>query len=390
MKIIIAVDSFKGCLSSSEIAEIVSQGIIEQLKIHSVQEKVEIKKIHIADGGEGTVDAFVNITGGKFIKCQSSGPLMERINSKYGILGDKKTVIIDMASTCALTMVEKEKRNPMNTTTFGMGEQIIDALNRGYRNFIIGLGGACTNDGGIGMLQALGYRFLDINNEILKNGEGGKQLGIIKDIDLKMVDMRLSQCQFIIASDVTNPLYGKNGAAFTYAPQKGATPEMVIELDNGLMNFANVIKEKLGTEISEIPGSGAAGGIGGGIMGFLNGKINSGIELILSYSSYENELKTADLVITGEGKIDKQTLNGKAPYIITKKANACGIPVIGICGKNELLRNDIGMDSIIEISNPNLSLEYNISCARRYLKIASLKIGEIVLNMKKTREGVEI
>ena len=212
----------------------------------------------------------------------------------------------------------------------------------------------------------------------------------IKDIDLKMVDMRLSQCQFIIASDVTNPLYGKNGAAFTYAPQKGATPEMVIELDNGLMNFANVIKEKLGTEISEIPGSGAAGGIGGGIMGFLNGKINSGIELILSYSSYENELKTADLVITGEGKIDKQTLNGKAPYIITKKANACGIPVIGICGKNELLRNDIGMDSIIEISNPNLSLEYNISCARRYLKIASLKIGEIVLNMKKTREGVEI
>lgn len=335
MKVIIAVDSFKGCLSSSEIAEIVRDGIIKQFKLQDLPEKLEIKKIYIADGGEGTVEAFVNMTGGQFIKCESNGPLMERINSKYGVLGDGKTAIIDMASTCAITMVSDTQKNPMNTTTFGMGEQIIDALNRGYRSFIIGLGGACTNDGGIGMLQALGYRFKDINNKVLHNGQGGKQLQLIKDIDFEMVDKRLSQCQFIIASDVTNPLYGKNGAAFTYAPQKGATPEMVIELDKGLKNYAGVIKEKLGVDISEIPGSGAAGGIGGGIIAFLNGKMQSGIELILSCSNFEKELENTDLVITGEGQIDCQTLNGKAPYIITRKANKHKIPVIGICGKKK-------------------------------------------------------
>ena len=237
------------------------------------------------------------------------------------------------------------------------------------------------------MLQALGYRFMDKNSELLKNGDGGKQLKLISDIDFEMVDSRLSQCQFIIASDVTNPLYGKNGAAYTYAPQKGATQEMVIELDNGLRNFANVIQKKLGIDISKISGSGAAGGIGGGIIAFLNGRMQSGIELLLKCSNFETELLNTDLVITGEGKIDRQTLNKKAPYVVTKKAQEYGVSVIGVCGKQEISHGELGMDRIYEISNPKLPLAYNLSCARSNLKRTSLEIGKLISNMYKIKKG---
>ena len=373
-KVIVAVDSFKGSLSSSEIFEIISKGIENQIK----NKKINIKKYSIADGGEGTVEAFVEMTGGKYIDCENRGPLMNKIHSKYGILGDEKTVVIDMASSCGLTMLSDDEKNPMNTTTFGVGEQIVDAMNKGYKNFILGLGGACTNDGGMGMLQALGVVFSGEDNKPLCNGGGGKQLNAVRDIDLSCMDKRLSNCRFIIASDVTNPLYGENGAAYVYAPQKGATPEMVIELDNGLKNYSKVIKDKTGVDISFVKGSGAAGGIGGGIIAFLNSEMQSGIELLLLYSDYEKELSDTDFVITGEGKIDSQTLNGKAPYVITKKAKEKNICVIGVCGKKEIDEKDIGMDIIYEISDNSLPLDVNMANAKENMRMTSLTIGKYI------------
>lgn len=389
MKIIIAVDSFKGSLSSSEIAKILEKGIVSGAILEEKNgERIEIKKILIADGGEGTVETLVRMTNGKLIQTISKGPLMENINTQYGVLGDDKTVVIDMASTCAINMVTEKQKNPMNTTTFGMGEQVLDAINRGYRRFIVGLGGACTNDGGIGMFQSLGFKFIDNNGRILKSGEGGKQLLQVEKIDSSLIDERLKECQFIIASDVKNPLYGKNGAAYVYAPQKGATPEIVEQLDQGLRNYSRVINETFGVDISELPGAGAAGGIGGGLIAFLNGKMKSGIEIIMSYSNFEKEIEDIDLVITGEGKIDMQTLNGKAPYIIAQKAKERGISVIAVCGKNDLTKDissQMGIDQIYEVSDNRLPLDLNMTIVRHNLKNTALQIGRQIRRLSKTR-----
>lgn len=387
MKIIIAVDSFKGCLSSNEIAQIIEEEIISGAMLDKKEgEEIEIKKILIADGGEGTVETLVKMTNGKFISMEAKGPLMENINTQYGVLGDDKTVVIDMASTCGLNMVNVEQRNPMNTTTFGIGEQVLNAINSGYRRFIIGVGGSSTNDGGIGMFQSLGFKFIDKNGEILKSGEGGKQLLQVEEIDSSSVDARLNECQFIIASDVKNPLYGENGAAYVYAPQKGATPEMVEKLDQGLRNYSRVINKTFGIDIGKLPGAGAAGGIGGGLIAFLNGKMESGIEIILSSSDFENEIENADLVITGEGKIDMQTLNGKAIYIIAQKAKQRGVPVIAVCGKNEVTTDvsaQMGIDKIYEISDNQLPLELNLKMARGNLKNTALQISRQITTLSK-------
>ena len=375
MKIIVAVDSFKECLSSKEIADIIEEGIISGARS---KEEIEIKKLIVADGGEGTVEALVDATQGQVIYTVTKGPLMQDVNSRYGVLGDGRTVVIDMSSTCSIAMLSEEEKNPMNTTTFGMGEQILDAIDKGYRRFIIGVGGSCTNDGGVGMLQSLGYRFIGKDGQVLSLGEGGKQLSQIESVDCSFADKRLKDCEFIIASDVKNPLYGQDGAAYIYAPQKGATPEMVKELDIGLQNYAKVVQQTFDIDISRIHGSGAAGGLAGGIIAFLNGKIKSGIETIMLYNNFEKELENTDLVITGEGKIDVQTLNGKAPYIISQKAKQKGISVIGICGKNETneeIAKNIGMDLIYEISNNNLPLSYNLLMTRENLKNVAENIG---------------
>lgn len=380
MKIVIAVDSFKECLSSKEIADILEKGIMEGI-IKSGKQTIELEfeKLLIADGGEGTVDSLVKSTKGIKINTKTKGPLMEDIEASYGILGDSKTAVIDMASTCAINMVSGEKKNPLHTTTYGMGIQILDAIDKGYRRFIIGLGGACTNDGGMGMFQSLGFQFKDKNGNILNSGEGGKQLGQVKTIDATDVNSRIKECEFIIASDVKNPLYGENGAAYIYAPQKGATPEIVKQLDDGLRNYANVIKKTFNIDISEIPGAGAAGGIGGGIIAFLNGTMKSGIEVILDVCEFETKLKNADLVITGEGKMDKQTLNGKAPFIISQKAKQNKIPTIGICGRKEIsIKTSIqmGLLKVYEISNRKLPLDYNLANAKNNLNTAAIIIGQ--------------
>ena len=353
MKIIIASDSFKGCLSSQEVASILEQGI------KKVRKDVEIIKISIADGGEGTINALVESTKGGFISCRTEDPLMKNINSKYGILGDNKTVVIEMAETCSINMVSGLDKNPMNTTTYGMGTQLKHALDKGFRKFIIGLGGACVNDGGLGMFQSLGFIFKDKNGKTLENGQGGKQLLELSEIDISKSDKRLKECVFVIASDVKNPLHGLNGAAYVYAPQKGATPPFVELLDKGLRNFAKVVKSTFGIDISELKGAGAAGGIGGGLIAFLNGRMMSGIDMVLDVNNFGELLKTTDLVITGEGRIDRQTLSGKVLCGIASYCRKSKVPLIAVCGRLEIDEKEIqrlGIKKVYEISDEGMPL----------------------------------
>ena len=334
-KIIIAADSFKGSLNSLQVAESVEKGIL------NVYPQCEIHKVFIADGGEGTVDALIKSLKGNLINLKVSNPLMRPVDAYYGIIEKGKTAVIEMALASGLTLIAQEERNPMKTTSFGTGELIKDALSRGCRRFLIGIGGSATNDAGVGMLQALGYRFYDAQGNEL--GKGGEILSKIEKIDDSDVIQEVRDSEFIIACDVTNPFSGKNGAAYIYAPQKGADPEMVKLLDKGLKHFAGIIKNYNGIDINEIPGAGAAGGIGGGFKAFLNASLVSGINMVLDTIGFEKLIENADLIITGEGRLDAQTAMGKAPRGVLDRAEKFHIPVIAIGGAveacNELNRN---------------------------------------------------
>ena len=368
MNIIIACDSFKECLNSSEIAEILAQGL------NSVNPDFHITKIPMADGGEGTLEALISGNNGKVMSCQAQDPLRRILASKYAVLQDNKTVVIEMAQTCALALVQGSERNPWHTTTFGVGQQIKAALDKGYRDFIIGLGGTSTNDGGIGILQCLGYRFYDKNDKLLDKGRGGKQLLQLQRIDSSLADQRLKDCHFTLASDVSNPFYGEKGAAYVYAPQKGADREMVILLDQGLRNFSRIISETINNDISQIPGSGAAGGTAGGLMAFLNAEIRSGTDIILELFNFSDLIKTCDLVITGEGKIDEQTRFGKVPYRIGKLCQEFKVAVIAICGRLAVEPTALqhwGIDEVYELSPPATPLIEAIShCPENLYKTA--------------------
>ena len=364
MKIVVAVDSFKGSLSSNEIADI----FYEQLK------EFDVKKVIVADGGEGTLDAIILSSNGRYVNMKSKGPKMEDIDARYGVLNDNKTVVIELAMCAGLTLVNGEK-NPLITTTYGVGEQIKHAIKSGYRQFIIGLGGSATNDGGIGMLQSLGYEFYDKNGEILTVGGGGKQLIEICKVDEKNTIKELKDCKFTIASDVKNVLYGKNGAAYVFARQKGASDEDIEFLDRGLRNFAKVVKKYNGNDMNKIKGAGAAGGIGGAFAAFLNSKVESGIELVLEKTNFYEYLDNADFVITGEGKFDSQTFFGKAPIVIAQKAMKKEVATIIVCGINKVsphIAKEKGIKAIYEIANPKLSLEDNMKYAKKNL-IATIK-----------------
>lgn len=324
MKVISALDSFKGSMSSIELSNIVEKGI------KKIYPTAKVEKIPLADGGEGTVEALVSSTNGKIIEIMGTDPLGRKINTNYGILGDGKTAVIEMAKASGLDLLKEEERNPLLTTTYGTGELIADAIKKGYRKIIIGLGGSSTNDAGVGMLQALGFKFLDsYNNEL---GMGGKELNKIKFIDKSNVIKNLDKCKFEIACDVKNPLYGKNGAAYIYGKQKGATEKMIEELDLGLRNFAKIVSRTENKKIDNIAGAGAAGGLGGGILAFLNSELKSGVDIVIKNSHLEDKLKDADFLITGEGKIDNQSNMGKAPIGVAKLAKKYGVPVIGLAG----------------------------------------------------------
>ncbi|WP_239614675.1 glycerate kinase family protein [Cohnella mopanensis] len=352
MKVIIAIDSFKGSISSLEAGKEIA------LSIQDVYPDANVVTIPLADGGEGTVEALVLATGGQLRNLQVTGPLGQPVQATYGILGDGKTAVIEVASACGLPLVNLAQRNPLRTTTLGVGELIIDAYGQGCREFIIGLGGSATNDVGIGMLQALGYRFIDEDGNDV--GQGGEALLRVHRIENTNVCLNLEQCTFKIACDVHNPLYGPDGAAYVFAAQKGADPEMIKTLDIGMIRFAEVVHRTLGKPIHRIPGAGAAGGLGAAFVGFLQGDLKPGIEIVLEYARVEEKLSEADLVITGEGRLDGQTSMGKAPYGISQLARKKGVPVIALAGgvtKEASLLNERGVTSYFPVVSGPMTLE---------------------------------
>lgn len=321
MKIVIIPDSFKGSASSMEVCNCIEKGILKVFK------NAEIKKIPVADGGEGTVYSILYSAGGNIKKIKVRNPEGKIIEAKYGIIGKDKAVI-EMAAASGITLVDDKNRNPLKYSTYGTGELIKDALNNNIKEILIGIGGSATNDCGIGMANALGYRFLDKDNNELE--AIAENMIKVKYIDDSNVDRRIFYIKISAACDVTNPLYGENGATAVYGKQKGVTEESFDILDNGLKNIARVVKEKFNKEIDYIEGAGAAGGLGGGLLAFCNAELKSGIDAVLDIIDFEEHIKGASLIITGEGAIDGQTKKGKVPVGVAKRAN--NIPVIAIVG----------------------------------------------------------
>ncbi|MGG3885723.1 glycerate kinase [Brevibacillus panacihumi] len=328
MRVVVAPDSFKGSISARDLCAAARRGI------HAVDPEIEVIELPLADGGEGTVENMVYSTKGQTRLVQVNDPLGRPIRAVYGILGDDATVIIEMAQASGLPLLRPDERNPLITSSFGTGELIVHALNEGYRKFIIGLGGSATNDGGVGMLKALGASFYDQDDVLLP--KGGASLEKLSYMDLSGLDKRLQESTFTIASDVNNPLCGANGASAVFGPQKGATPEMVQRLDMALSRFADVVEKQLGVDVRHLPGSGAAGGMGAGLLAFLHAEFKSGIELVMDAIQFEQNIQVADLIITGEGKLDEQTMAGKVIAGVCKKAKPYQIPTIAICGGMEL------------------------------------------------------
>jgi len=362
MKIIIALDSFKECLTSKEAGEAAAKGV------RKIFPSCDIIQLPIADGGEGILDALIAFTGGKRIFLQAHDPIMEMRDICYGISGDRQTAFIEMATISGLPLVPKEKRNPMLTTSYGTGELICHALDLGCRNFIIGLGGSATNDAGLGMLQALGFRFLDkteadivhtITPDVPKRGMCGELLAEVASIDSSTAHPALKDAFFIAACDVKNPFNGPKGASFVFAPQKGADWEMTAKLDANMKKLADIIYQSTGKDISNVPGSGAAGGMGGGLLAFLNAKLKPGIQLLLDFFHFAEKIKGTDLIITGEGKADRQTIMGKAPSGILQEAQKQQIPVILLAGKVEdkEILDKAGFKEVLSINPPSISPE---------------------------------
>lgn len=320
-KIIIIPDSFKGSASSMEVCNCIERGILKVFK------NADIKKIPVADGGEGTVDSILYAAGGNIKKVNVKNPSGKIIEAKYGIINKEKAVI-EMAEASGITLVDDDIRNPLKYSTYGTGELIKDAMNNNIKEILIGIGGSATNDCGIGMANALGYKFLDENNNELE--AIAENMIKVASIDDSNVDKRIFDIKINVACDVKNPLYGENGATAIYGKQKGVTEESFDILDNGLKNIARIVKEKFNKEIDHIEGSGAAGGLGGGLVAFCNAKLKSGIDAVLDIIDFEDKIKDASLIITGEGAIDGQTKKGKVPVGVARRAN--GIPVIAIVG----------------------------------------------------------
>ncbi|WP_042221979.1 glycerate kinase [Oceanobacillus manasiensis] len=352
MNILIAIDSFKGSISSVKGSEAISLGV------RDIFQEATIFTFPLADGGEGTVESIVQATSGDILEKNVTGPLNEKVSAKYGLSGNGKTAIIEVATVCGLPLIPPEKLNPLKATTYGVGELISHAMDEGCRDFIIGLGGSATNDAGIGMLQALGFRFLDAQGQEV--GLGGQALLDIQKINTDHVNPHLKQCTFRIACDVNNFLHGESGAAHVFGPQKGATQEMIKELDNGLKHFSEVVLRDLGIDIQYIEGAGAAGGLGAAFLGFLHADLQSGVDTILEANNISDYISKADFVITGEGKFDRQTSMGKAPIGVAKLAKEHGIPVIGLAGSintEEYILNNEGITTCYSILNAPMSLK---------------------------------
>lgn len=352
MKVVIAIDSLKGSLSSIEAGNAIAEGI------RLANKEAEIVVRPLADGGEGTLEALVRGMDGVLQHVRVMGPLEERVDCVYGIIEKDGTAVIEMSGAAGLTLVPDKKKNPMFTTTYGVGEVIKDAIEKGCRRFIIGIGGSATNDGGVGMLQALGYEFLDKEGKSIPLGARG--LEFLDKITETKVIPELAQCEFKIACDVTNPLCGEMGASEVYGPQKGATKEMIRKMEQWLFSYAELAKEQHKNADPQYPGAGAAGGLGFAFMTFTNAVLESGVQVVLEETALEKDLRDADVVVTGEGRLDAQTAMGKAPIGVAKLADKYDLPVIAFAGSvTEDARkcNENGIHAFFPILRKITSLE---------------------------------
>ncbi len=324
MKIVVCPDSFKECAPAARVAAAIAAGC------RRAQPQAEVLELPLADGGEGTVAALVAATAGQTVRCRVTGPLGEPVEAAYGLLGDGQTAVLEMAAASGLELVPAARRDPGVTTTRGTGELVRDALGRGARELLLGIGGSATNDGGSGLATALGVRFLDSAGHELP--PGGLALARLARLDRSGLEPRLAEVTVRVACDVDNPLLGERGASRVYGPQKGASPEMVEQLDAALANYAEVVLRDLGRDIREVPGAGAAGGLGAGLLAFCGATLSSGIDLVLDAVGFEAHLAGADLVITGEGRLDEQTLQGKTISGVLRRAQAMRVPVVALAG----------------------------------------------------------
>jgi len=328
VKIVIAPDSFKGSLSARDLCAAIHRGIKRVLP------HAQVIEMPLADGGEGTMENMVYATSGTTVALQVRGPLGRPVIAAYGVLGDRRTCVIEMAQASGLPLVPEQERNPLLTSTYGTGELIRHALDQGLREFVIGLGGSATNDAGTGMLRALGMELFDAAGHPLP--EGGGALRQCARVEAGQLDERIGESRFVIASDVTNPLCGPQGASYIFGPQKGATPEMVTRLDAALDHFAELVLKDTGREVRHLAGAGAAGGTGAALLAYFDAQMRSGIDVVMEALQIEKALQQADLVITGEGRLDTQTLSGKVIAGVCRIAQSQNIPVIGLCGATEL------------------------------------------------------
>lgn len=347
MKIVIAPDSFKGSLTAQEAVRAITAGILRALP------EAECVGVPMADGGEGTVRSLVDATGGRIVRVPVTDPLGRPTNAEYGILGDGRTAVIEMAAASGIQYVDETTRNPLTTTTYGTGELVKNALEHGVDDIIVGLGGSATNDGGAGMAQALGIRFLDADGVPLPFG--GAALAGLSAVDASGLDPRLADVRIRLASDVTNPLVGARGASAVFGPQKGATPDMVERLDDALAHYAAVIREQLGREIESVPGSGAAGGLGAGFLAFTEASMQSGVELVIEATGLMALAEGADYCFTGEGCIDSQTRYGKTPMGVARAVkqaspNCTVVALAGCVGTGADRLHDSGIDAIFGIT----------------------------------------
>lgn len=377
MKIVLAPDSFKESMTAKEVCQEIEKGLKKILK------NIECISVPMADGGEGTTQSLVDATNGEFFTIDVTGPLGDIVKARFGILGDKKTAIIEMAQVSGLELVPREKRNPMITTTYGTGELIKKALEKGVSTILIGIGGSATNDGGAGMFQALGGKLLDKNGNDI--GFGGGELSKLDRIDISNLDSRIKDVEIIVACDVQNPLTGKNGASHIFGKQKGANEEEREILDKNLKNFAEIIRKDIGKDVENIAGAGAAGGLGAGLMAFLSAKLKKGVEIVIEYSELEKKIQGADLVITGEGSIDGQTRFGKTPYGVAKTAQKYDIPVIALAGnigKDIETLYEHGFTAILPILTKVESLDEAIKNGKNNVEYIAETLARMIVAFK--------
>lgn len=352
MKVIIAPQTFKGSISALDVAKAMAKGVTRALG------HVEVVLVPVADGGDGTLETLIDGSGGEIRSTTVTGPLGKKITATWGAMGDGITAVIEMARSSGLALVPLEHRDPLSSTTYGVGETIIAALDEGFRRFIMGIGGSATNDGGAGMAQAIGVGLKNSAGDPLPFG--GAALADLASIDMSGLDPRVKESTFLVACDVSNPLTGPEGASTVYGPQKGASPQMVDQLDEALGHLARIVGREIGVDIDQLKGSGAAGGLGGGMVAFLGADLRTGVDIVLDVVGIDAHLDGADLVVTGEGCLDYQTVYSKAPIGVAKRASLRDIPVIAISGslgKHYNLVHEHGIDAAVAIPQGPITLK---------------------------------